>query len=304
MTWEQAGIIVHALDELPGDIDPELLAKAEAHLVSEAGQFGLAALRRLGRKVLEVIAPDLADEHEARALAAEERRAHAATRLVLRPRGDGTSDLHARLPTPVAHRLKTYLEAYTSPRKDRARAGVGGEVERLPLGHRRGIAFCALLEHLPQHGLPRQGGTPTQVLVMVDLDTLTSDLAATGVAETSTGDPITAGQARRLACTAGILPVVLGGKSQILDLGRSKRLFSGAARVALDARDRRCRADGCGIPAAWCEAHHATTSWAKGGHTNLADGLLLCPHHHHRAHDPTYRTDRLPHGDLRFRKRT
>ena len=37
-----------------------------------------------------------------------------------------------------------------------------------------------------------------------------------------TGDPITAGQARKLACEAGIIPVVLGGDSEILDVGRKK----------------------------------------------------------------------------------
>ena len=52
-----------------------------------------------------------------------------------------------------------------------------------------------------------------------------------------------------------MLPVVLGGKGEILDLGRSKRLFTGPQRKAMAIRDRECTADGCTIPAAWCEAH-------------------------------------------------
>jgi hypothetical protein len=129
VTWEQAGVLVHALDALPDDLDPELRGKAEAHLVAEAGHFGPRELARLGRHVLEVIAPDVADEHEARALDAEERRTHAATRLSFRPRGDGSTDVYARLPDPVASRLRVYLDAYTSPRRV---PSTESDVDRLP----------------------------------------------------------------------------------------------------------------------------------------------------------------------------
>jgi hypothetical protein len=300
ITWEQAGILTRSLDELPTSLEPELLPKAEAHLLAEAGQFGPRQLARLGRKVLQVVAPDIADEHEHRSLLAEERAARAQTRLSFRPRGDGTTDLQARLPDPVAHRLRTYLEAYTSPR----RLALDDEVDQLPVPRRRGEAFCALLEQLPARGLPQHGGTATQVLVMIDFETLRSDLSDAGVAETSTGDVITAGEARRLACTSGVIPVVLGGKSQILDQGRSSRLFKGPLRIALDVRDRHCRAEGCEIPAAWCEAHHDKDPWKHQGRTDLADGLLLCPFHHHRAHDPGYTLTRLPNGDHRYHRRT
>jgi len=80
--------------------------------------------------------------------------------------------------------------------------------------------------------------------VMIDLDTLRTGL---GSAETSTGQTITAGQVRRLACTAGIVPVVLGARSEVLDLGRTRRLFSPAQRKALAIRDRTCRAEGWDI---------------------------------------------------------
>ena len=118
-----------------------------------------------------------------------------------------------------------------------------------------------------------------------------------------TGDQITAAEARRLACNAAIVPAVLGGASEVLDLGRSRRLHSPAQRRALKLRDRTCRAEGCDIPAAWCEAHHAGQPWSRGGRTDLDEGALLCHHHHQRAHDPAYRTERLPTGDLRYHRR-
>jgi hypothetical protein len=96
---------------------------------------------------------------------------------------------------------------------------------------------------------------------------------------------------------------VLGGNSEILDLGRTRRLFTGPLRTALDLRDRHCRTQGCDIPAAWCEAHHQQP-WTHGGRTRLEDGILLCPHHHHKAHDPTYHHTHQPNGDHRYHRRT
>ena len=101
--------------------------------------------------------------------------------------------------------------------------------------------------------MPLHGGDATTVLVTIDFDRLRDGLGTALVGDT----PITAGQARRLACTAKVLPAVLGGTSEILDLGRARRLFSPAQRKAMAIRDVTCRAEGCEIPAAWCEAHHA-----------------------------------------------
>ena len=153
----QAHVIVEALDALPDSLDSETRAKAEAHLIGQAGHFGPKELRRLGRGLLEVIAPEIADEAEYQRLVAEEKRSRAETRLNIRDRGDGTSDITARIPTPLAHRFKTYLDAYTSPTLGHPL----GDVDQLPLPRRRGEAFCALLENLPVSGLPKHGGTAT-----------------------------------------------------------------------------------------------------------------------------------------------
>jgi hypothetical protein len=300
----QARAIARALDDLPADLDPELLAKAEAHLVAEAAHFDPKRLRVLGRKVLEVVAPDVHDDHERKRLADEEARARRTTSLTMRRRGDGTTDLHVRVADAVAGRLRTYLDAYTAPR----RGHPAGESEvtdpdtgrRLSAAQLRGHAFCALLESIPADGLPRHGGGATSVVVTIDHDTLRTQLGAAGL---DTGERITAGEAVRLACHAAILPLVLDGKGQPLHLGRARRLFSAAQRTAMAVRDRECRTHGCTIPATWCEAHHRRP-WSRGGRTDLDDGLLLCSWHHHRAHDPAYRTDVMPNGDVRFRKRT
>ena len=106
-------------------------------------------------------------------------------------------------------------------------------------------------------------------------------------AHLDTDQALSAGEARRLACNAGILPAVLGTKSVALDLGRESRLFSESQRVAKGLEHATCAATGCERPYAWCELHHRQP-WAKGGRTDLADAIPLCSQHHHWIHDTGY----------------
>jgi Domain of unknown function (DUF222) len=258
-------------------------------------------LRILGRQVLEVVAPDAFDDEERRLLEAEEARARRRTFLSLRANGDGTTDLRARIPDLAAERLQTYLDAYTNPRRDVGTPGAHGSTRRRPYPTRLGEALCTLLEAMPAAPLPLHGGSATTVVVTIGLDQLQE---LTGAGELTTGTRLSASAVRRLACNARLIPAVLGGKSVPLDLGRSARLFNANQRLALAIRDKCCRAEGCTIPAAWTEAHHFGTPWAHGGRTDLKDGKLLCSHHHHQAHDPTYEHESLPSGDVRFRRRT
>jgi hypothetical protein len=273
-----------------------VLARAEAHLVAEAAHFGPPELRVLGRRILDIVAPQVGEQHEAEQLADEERDARRRTSLVTTRLGDGTTRITLQVPDGVATRLHTYLEAFTSPRHQ----GIG-EADRIPTDRKRGQAFCSLMEAVDPQRLPAHGGDATTLIVTVTLDALRRDL---GTGQLGPSDKLTAAEVRRLACTARVLPAVLGGKSEVLDLGRSSRLFRPAQRKAMIIRDRECRAEGCSIPAAWCEAHHWGNPWAAGGRTDLKDGVLLCSWHHHRAHDPTYAASRMPNGDVRFSRRT
>ena len=234
----------------------------------------------------------------------------------MRRQGDGTTRISGRLPDAAATRLATYLEAFANPRRqtdDAAAAGdansTGDPFARLPYPRRLGEAMCAFLESADPTRLPLHGGDATTVVVTLSLDALLAELGTAELlgarlvpGDDASGDQITAAQARRLACTAKIIPAVLGGDSLPLDLGRAQRLFSPAQRKALLLRDKTCRAEGCDIPGTWAEAHHLVP-WSSAGRTDLANALLLCSHHHHRAHDAGYGTDRLANGDLRFHRR-
>lgn len=307
----QARVIVEALDAVATALAEhtnlgcserhDVLARAEAVLVEHAATFGPREMRRLGARILTVVAPQVADEAERKALEAAERAAAATTSLRFRRRGDGATDVHGRLPDHAVARLRTYLDAFTSPRvadADTARDPATGE--RLPAHRLAGEAFVAFLETVDPRTMPLHGGTATTLVVTIDLDSLLS-----GIGEATTGDGtrITAGQARRLACRAGLVPAVLDGASRPLDVGRQKRLFTGAQHTALALEHKTCQAEGCEMPSTWCEAHHRDP-WSLGGRTDLAKGMLLCPWHHHRIHDRSYRHRVHPDGSVRFHKRT
>ncbi|MGN6414207.1 DUF222 domain-containing protein [Flexivirga sp.] len=130
------------------------------------------------------------------------------------------------------------------------------------------------------------------VLLTIGLDTLTY---GSGPAHTSTGDVIDAGAARRFACTADLIPAVLGGPSAPLDVGRRERLATRAIRAAVILRDRGCTFPGCDRPPGFCEVHHVTPWWA-GGHTCLTDSALLCGRHHHTVHRQGYMAEVRPDG--------
>lgn len=221
--------------------------------------------------------------------------------------------MSARVSDAAATRFATYLEAFANPRLTPDATGKSDQGpdpwSRLPYPKRLGEAFNAFLEAIDPQRLPIHGGDATTVIVTIPLASLQAELGAGDLigggpvpGDDPTGDRITAAQARRLACTAKILPAVLDGKSRPIDLGRSKRLFTPAQRKALLIRDQACRAEGCDTPGTWCDAHHQDP-WHTGGPTDLTNAVLLCNHHHHRVHDTAYRTDRLPNGDLRFHRR-
>lgn len=320
-TLAQARVIDRALTALPTGVDAETVAQAEAHLVERARDFGPQELGRIGRRILDVVAPEIAEAAEGARLAELEAHAHEVTRLTMRRLGDGTTRISSIVPDAAATRFATYLEAHANPRRtsadgdpadrscDADTATAHDPVARLAYPRRMGEAFVAFLETVDASRLPIHGGNATSVIVTIPLAALRAELATGDIlgsglvpGDDLTGDRVSAAQARRLACTAKIIPAVLGGGSLPLDLGRSRRLFNATQRLVMAVRDRTCRAEGCDIPATWCEAHHLHP-WEGGGRTDIDDGVLLCSHHHHRVHDTSYRTERLTSGDFRFHRR-
>jgi hypothetical protein len=301
LTVDQVGVILRAVEDLPvGEVTEEQRWAAQEYLVGLAAEHDAKALRVLARRLFEVLAPEEADAREGEALEREERRARERCRFAMRENGDGTCSGWFKLPTAQAEMLGKAVQAFAAPRRTSADAWVDAEGRRRPYAAILGMGLADLVEHLPTEALPQAGGVAASVVITLDLDTLRRDL---GAATLDTGARISAGQARRMACNAGLIPAVLGTGSVAMDLGRTARLHTPGQRVAMAVRDQGCTALGCDRPPGWCEAHHEIP-WSQGGGTSVEQGRLLCPHHHHLAHDDRYDMRRMPDGKIRFNRRT
>lgn len=86
-----------------------------------------------------------------------------------------------------------------------------------------------------------------------------------------------------LACDAAVIPIVLGGKGQPLDVGRATRTVPDGLRRAVIARDGGCAFPSCDRPPSWCEVHHIK-EWELGGETALSNLVTMCKVHHRLLH--------------------
>lgn len=249
--------------------------------------------------MFEVIAPELAEKFEGRALEQEEAQALRRTTFTMWEDDEGRCHGRFRIPTLHGQMLNKMVLALCSPTRAGGDHGIDTE---LPAPIRHGIALTRLIASVVADQLPTSGGCGATVVVTMTLQQLLPDLDEAGVCSLDTDGRISAAEARRLACAAGIIPMVLGGKSQVLDVGRKRRLHSEGMRVAMGVRDGGCTAEHCEAPPEMCHAHH-DLPWSQGGPTNVDTDRLLCPHHHRRVHDPRYQVTRLPHGKIRFHRR-
>jgi hypothetical protein len=281
---EQARVIVEAVDALPTSVEADVRGRAEAALLDLATQHDARDLRQVGKRILDIVAPEVGECHEAAVLAAEESRAMAGVELVMVDDGEGRCHGRFTVPSHVGVMFKRHLLALANPARHteaelRDEAGDWKSLRR-----RLGEAFVEHVERYPVDATPQTAGVTATVVVTMTLEQL---LAGQATALLDDGSRMSAGQARRLACEAGVVPAVLGTKSQPLDLGRAARLFTRAQRVALGLRDGGCTAKGCETSASGCHAHH-DDPWSRLGLTDLANGRLLCPRHHRLAHDSRY----------------
>jgi hypothetical protein len=233
-----------------------VLAKAEAMLIDQAAWLAPAELRQAGARILHHLDANHDDERHRRALERQARRARQARTLHVTPVEDGKVRLTGWLDVEAAATVRAALDPLCRPL-----VGDG----RTP-GQRRADALtevCALAMRTAD--LPSSGGDRPQLVVTVPFDVLRG---RAGTATLDTGGQLTAAQARRLACDAAVLPAVLGGDGELLDLGRTRRLFTGATRRALALRDGGCAFPGCDRPHRWTDAHHIRP-WPAGGGTDV-----------------------------------
>jgi hypothetical protein len=287
---QAASAIISMLDRVAIRAGAEKTDEAERLLVSQAAGLPLDALSKIILRAEAWLDPDGIEQREAE-LQAE-------TAVTIRTDRSGMLILTAKLDPVSGAPVKVAIEGMVTTelraQRDAGRAGAttgdtptGALFDETTDAARRSIpqlqadALIRICEHAlgcAERDLPLKGAT---VVVRMTLEDLRE---GTGTAEIDGIDsPISMSAARRLAASADIIPVVLGGDSEILDWGRRKRLFTPAQHLALAERDGGCA--GCGLPPGFAKAHHLRW-WARdAGPTDLDNGVLLCESCHHRIHD-------------------
>ncbi|NYH41698.1 hypothetical protein HNR22_001425 [Micromonospora jinlongensis] len=272
VTLDQARVIADTVTTVHTSAGAQVADKAVGVLTDWAGQFDPTLLRKLGTRILDHVAPDIADAAARAALDAEAARATRDRHLTLSEQTDGRLRLSGTLDAEAAALLRAAIDPLSAP---------AGPDDNRCAGQRRHDALADVCRLALRTGeLPDSGGDPAQIVVTTNYDGLTRQLS-TGVLDI--GLHLTPDTVRRLACDAAILPAVLGGTGQVLDVGRQRRLITGPLRRALVLRDGGCAFPGCDRPPRWCDAHHIH-HWADGGPTNLNNAVLLCGHHHRHLH--------------------
>jgi len=104
--------------------------------------------------------------------------------------------------------------------------------------------------------------------------------------------PISIPTIEREICDRGTIPIHFDDTGQAVNVGRTQRLFTPRQKIGLAARDGGCRFADCDRPPSWCEAHHVDEWHTDHGRTDIANGILLCRHHHLLIHDNGWRISR------------
>ncbi|PCE14083.1 hypothetical protein AUC47_05415 [Microbacterium sp. SZ1] len=270
-----AAIIVTLLDRARLTVDLTRVGEAERLLVERARGLSLDDVRKLVVRAEAWLDPD--------GVAPREEQARAGRSLTMFER-DGS--LHLTLQTDIASGapIRAAIQAFvgaTFQARAQAPDPEAEDADRRSVAMIQADALTAICEHATvcdNGGMPATGAT---VVVRVSLDDLTE---GTGVATIDGTDrPVSISTCRRIAASGGVIPVVLGSDSEILDWGREKRLFTRAQRLALVERDGGCVM--CGLPPQMTKAHHLRWWQRDTGPTDLVNGVLLCESCHHRVHD-------------------
>jgi hypothetical protein len=298
------------MDGLPGTATRAEQLGAEECLLGFADQLGPAGLRVCGTELAERLTLISEDGDPPRDDVP-------ASRVTLRPRGGGWA-LSGWLQPHDGALLAATLDTHLDQQRRRAHTTTdtaGGTAPLLPGGldpadgggwdaagvrapsreERRAVALLELLTVAATAPDPAPGVGPLrpQVTVLIPMQTLTERLDRAGMLDT--GQAMSPALARRLACDADLIPAVLGGKSQILDVGRTTRVIPTGLRAAVGIRDGGCTFPGCDRPPGRCHAHHIT-HWADGGPTDYENLTLVCSYHHHLVHDQHWQINHDDHG--------
>ncbi len=281
--YDQVRIISASLRDIPAHLHEQ----AVELLLDLAPQVDARRLRQAARHLRYVLDPDRGRGDFERQLTAR--------RASLTPLLDGMYRLEVLAEAEGGALLQAVLDATGGP--------VSSDDSRTPAQRRYDALIDAVQRSAQQPGLPVSGGLRPQILVSCTPESFVPihDAPQSGPDAVSSwrpallpdGTPLPDPAFTRILCDSAVVTVVQERSGRVLDVGRTQRLFTPTQRKALWARDRGCRFPGCRAP--WTHAHHIHP-WHAGGHTDLANGLLLCGFHHRAAHDDAWQITVGPSG--------
>jgi Domain of unknown function (DUF222) len=274
LSAEHVTVITTAVDQLPDTVDPGTRADAETALVSAAGAHDPRALAHVGTHLRHTL-----DETGGEDLAETEARQVATRELQLREQNDGSLVVRGHLDPELGAAFRSQLTPLAAPRPTAA----DGHRDLRTAAQRNADALAEMLRRYAGAQLsPSSHGAAATVTVTMTLDTLQQRSGAAAASLDWSG-PISAQTARRIACDARIIPVLLGSNGEPLDVGRSSYPVTQAIWRALVARDGGCAFAGCDRPPEWTQAHHRLP-WENGGETSVENCCLFCDFHHRAVH--------------------
>ena len=266
--FQHAALITRVADETGEQFDVE----AETIFVTAARDLDPWRLRIVAKRFRDAVDPDGSLTDADRQF--ERRRLHLSQSM------DGLFYLNGILDAEGGAVVKSALDALTTPSD-------GPGVERSSAQVRADQLVEMARRLLDAGNLPEVGGQKPHIAVTASLQALRKELGAGG-ADLDWSLPVPAETARRLACDASVSRILLGAKSEILDVGQETRVIPRALMRALIHRDHGCRFPGCDKPWQWTDGHHIV-HWIDGGPTKLGNLILLCRRHHRRLHEEGWR---------------
>jgi hypothetical protein len=248
--YEQGLLSDEAVEAVAAFATPE----TDREVTSDAVGRSVAELQLLARQARRVSTEEAKERHRRRYLAF---RSDAET---------GTMRITGQLPDADGERVKQAVERLARQLDDPdPESGT-----RLPFDSRCADALVVL------------AGTRIARDQNPDLATIVVHIDADG-AELADGTPLADETALRLCCDARVQAMLHGRDNRLLAVSVVEQQIPPALRRAVRRRDRHCRWPGC--DRTWFAQIHHLRHHAKGGPTVDWNLALLCPFHHHLAHE-------------------
>ena len=272
---EQVAAVASVVEAMPAWATPQDQAVVEKTLAELAPTHDARSLRKWGRELLARLDQDGPEPHEPEPMVEPHNEAH----IMVKP--SGRVRLVAELDPEPGALLTTMISSLTTPNTH------DGQPDPRSCAERAGDALADILYRVADAGsLPEDGGQKPHVTLTVSLETLQTGIGTATLHSATTDGTTTlsAAEARRIACDAEIIPMVLGSRGEPLDVGRASRTVPTAMRKAVTLRDHgHCVFPNCDRPAQWGDIHHIHP-WLDQGETKIDNLATLCRRHHVLIH--------------------